>query len=304
MMPGKLWFAAVNKFADYTEQEFQSLLGHRPMRQRSGASNSLLQLQPRNEAFAVSVDWRQNITKDAMDQGGCGSCWAVASVGALESHAVIKFGQSSDVSFEQLVDCVQNPRECGGTGGCSGATAELALEYVKEHGIVKKSDYQNGYMSGGSGHCNTPSAAAAYTTSGFVRLPENDVEPLLAAISNHGPVVVSADASDWSMYSQGIFDSCGKDATLNHAILAMGYGHDKELDKPYILIRNSWGKGWGENGFIRLLRHTGEDQYCGTDRKPLDGVACKGDPDTMAVCGMCGILADSAYPTGLQAVQL
>ena len=28
------------------------------------------------------------------------------------------------------MDCVPNPKSCGGTGGCSGATVELAMSYV------------------------------------------------------------------------------------------------------------------------------------------------------------------------------
>lgn len=66
------------------------------------------------------------------------------------------------------------------------------------------------------------------------------------------------------------------------------------------LIRNSWGPRWGEDGFIRLLRHKDGERYCGVDRHPEVGVGCKGGPRTLPVCGMCGILSDSAYPTGVE----
>jgi len=29
------------------------------------------------------------------------------------------------------VDCAPNPKKCGGTGGCEGATAEVAMDYVQ-----------------------------------------------------------------------------------------------------------------------------------------------------------------------------
>ena len=32
--------------------------------------------------------------------------------------------------LQELVDCVPNPKSCGGTGGCSGATVELAMSYA------------------------------------------------------------------------------------------------------------------------------------------------------------------------------
>jgi len=313
----RLWTATVNnKFGDYTDQEFQALLGHRPMRRQAASSPAALPrlatasfLQEVSAAkdhdnmlsLAASVDWRQkvasNATLAAKDQGACGSCWAVAAAGALELHAAATNAQVEPVSYEQLVDCVENLRQCGGTGGCHGATAELALEFVQNHGLDLASNY-HGYQSGGSGQCTRPSSPALLS-EGYVRLPENEGQPLLEAVATHGPVVVSADASEWSMYANGVFDSCNKDSIINHAILLMGYGEDESLGKKYWLIRNSWGPDWGEAGFIRLLRHSSDEQYCGTDTRPQDGVACMDGPSEMTVCGMCGVLADSAYPTGV-----
>jgi len=312
--PGISWEKAVNKFADYTPSEFAALLGHRPLprhaeRQQPAAAASFLQLKPK-APLEASVDWhmklQSNISKLAKDQGGCGSCWAVASAGALETHAEAKLGKAHAISYEQLVDCTENKKECGGKGGCEGATAELALQYVKEHGVVAKADYK-GYQSGGDKKCHQPSSAFL-TTTGYERLPTNKMQPLLEALATHGPVVVSADASAWSAYSSGVFDGCEKDAVINHAILAMGYGKDEKLNKKFLLIRNSWGPDWGENGYIRLLRHEEEDAYCGIDHNPAAGVACKKDdgkyPATMRVCGMCGITSDSAYPTGVKFVEV
>merc|ERR1719330_1239086 len=302
------WVKAVNKFADFTDEEFHGMLGHRlSQRGRSeGAAppayaSSFLMLGDR---LAETVDYRStlNASLQVKDQGGCGSCWAVAVAGAMETHTEHHHkGPVPPVSFEQLVDCVENPDECGGKGGCTGATAELAMDYVSKHPLAAKSDYK-GYQTGsGEGECKTPENPVI-SIEGFVRLSENKLQPLLEALATQGPVVVSADAGPWGAYSSGVFDSCDKDATINHAILAMGYGNDATLNADYWLIRNSWGADWGEGGFIRLLRHSGDD-YCGTDRKPLDGVGSKGGPATLPVCGMCGVLSDSAYPTGVALLQ-
>merc|ERR1712048_1274305 len=58
---------------------------------------------------------------------------------------------------------------------------------------------------------------------GWERLPENKYLPLLHAVVDHGPVGVSVAASDWSMYSSGIFNGCSKDAVIDHAVTLVGY---------------------------------------------------------------------------------
>lgn len=62
----------------------------------------------------------------------------------------------------------------------------------------------------------------------------------------------------------------------------------------------SWGTAFGEDGYIRLRRHTGTAP-CGIDTDPSGGVGCKHGPKTTTVCGACGILADVSYPTGARA---
>jgi cathepsin L len=35
-----------------------------------------------------------------------------------------------DLSEQQILDCTPNPQKCGGTGGCGGGTAELAMAQI------------------------------------------------------------------------------------------------------------------------------------------------------------------------------
>merc|ERR1719450_2095156 len=77
--------------------------------------------------------------KDVVDQGGCGSCWAVSSASVLRAHMQL-YQKDRKLSAQQMVSCTPNPRECGGKGGCSGATAELAMDWVLHHGLANEED--------------------------------------------------------------------------------------------------------------------------------------------------------------------
>jgi cathepsin L len=135
--------------------------------------------------------------------------------------------------------------------------------------------------------------SGSYGVTGWQTLPSNKAGPLMAALVD-GPVAVAVSAELWFMYYDGIFDSCDRDSVIDHAVVMVGYG--TEGGTGYWTIRNSWGEDWGEHGHIRLLRHdTAEedDKFCGTDRRPGEGMACKPYPTSVEVCGMCGVLYDS-----------
>ena len=95
-------------------------------------------------------------------------------------------------------------------------------------------------------------------------------------LANVGPLAVSVDASLWHAYSGGVFADCAFDANigLNHVVQLVGYGSDPADGGDYWLVRNSWGTGWGEDGYIRLQRQA--EAQCGVDSTPLDGTACVG----------------------------
>jgi len=59
------------------------------------------------------------------------------------------------------------------------------------------------------------------------------------------PVSVAVDATNWSPYQSGIFNTCG--TSLDHAVLLVGVQADGVWK-----IKNSWGPSWGEFGYIRL----------------------------------------------------
>jgi cathepsin L len=255
----------------------------------------------------------------ATNQDSCGSCWAVATTTVLRANAEIK-GINRTFSPQELVSCAPNPHHCGGDGGCSGSTIELAMNWVMEEGLdtnegtpykaqdtqCKKtassllwlgknngdSDLQDMLSIGFHEPKSSSSAGVDLGLRGWERLPENEYQPLLNAVATVGPVGISVAAGEWSLFDSGIFDGCGKDAVIDHAVTLIGYGKDHSSGDKYWLIKNSWGNSWGEHGNIRLLRNEG-NVHCGVDRQPEVGTGCDGGPKSVPVCGMCGILYDT-----------
>lgn len=182
------------------------------------------------------VDWRQKgVSTPVKNQMMCGSCWAFASTAVMESHVAIATGTLYSLSPQELVSCAKNPLHCGGTGGCQGSTAEIAMEYVRVHGFVE--EWAFGYESshGATVECTLRSSSSSSqlqrATSPLLRgnsdngddvetdyldgavagihawavLPRNNYTAVMNAIAKLGPVAVSVACSPWVSYKSGIY---------------------------------------------------------------------------------------------------
>jgi len=297
---GASWTMGINEFSDLTAEEFETIYtgGYKKMPMVSGDARQA----KKSLDLPAAVDWR-NVTSAVKNQGQCGSCWAFATTEMIESYYAIETGSMLGLSAQQVTSCTPNPLTCGGTGGCQGSIPQLGYTYVQLFGHQTEEDYP--YTSGttmATGDCgydytNSPPAVGL---SGYNTLPANDQAAVMTHLAEVGPLAVAVYASGWSSYSGGVFTGCSFDSNiaLNHAVQLVGYGTD-ETDGDYWLVRNSWGSGWGEGGYIKLQRQS--EAQCGTDSTPLDGSACVGGPgsDEQYVCGQCGVLFDTSYPLGV-----
>jgi len=249
-----------------------------------------------------------SVVTPVKNQKSCGSCWTFGSVTALETQIAIKTHKLHVLSEEEPLSCAKNPDHCGGTGGCQGATVEVAYEYISKYGIhtIKTDPYESkpdklvcpkeekNKLRG----LVDESSPTKYSMKGFAVLPGNDEKCLMNALVKHGSVAIAVAASMFHFYGGGIFDTPnGENIDMDHAVTLEGYGTDDGVD--YWLVRNSWGADWGENGYIRIKR----DTTCGYDKTPLDGMFCKYKPDgdinpvhPIKVCGIAGVQYHTVIP--------
>ena len=75
-------------------------------------------------------------------------------------------------------------------------------------------------------------------------------DEIMYAIREFGSVYATmyGEGTNLKHYKSGIFDDPECKKETNHAILIVGWD-----DKSWI-VKNSWGKNWGEDGFFRLKR--------------------------------------------------
>jgi cathepsin L len=303
----KTWKNGINHFSDRTEEELKQLLGYRKELAYLSKSQkeakryvSPFPKQLLNAPIPKHVDWREKgVVTAVKDQGQCGSCWTFGTAETVESHFAIHTGDLMDLSEQQILDCTPNPNQCGGTGGCGGGTAELAMARIIQMGGLS-SEWTYSYQSywGKNFQCqfNTSQTAPIAKLSAYVDCPSNEYSPIIAAVAHAGPLVISVDASSWFAYESGVFDGCNQtNPDIDHAVQLVGYGTDAQHG-DYYLVRNSWSSQWGDQGYIKLRRTANEQTRCGTDLNPSDGTGCANGPKTVTVCGTCGILYDVSYP--------
>ncbi|CAN7039314.1 unnamed protein product [Brassica oleracea var. botrytis] len=252
-LPFKL---AENRFADMTNSEFKAhFLGLNTSSSRLHSSNH--SCDPADNV-PDAVDWRkEGAVTPIRDQGRCGGCWAFATVAAIEGITKIKTGNLIPLSEQQLIDC-----DTGSYNkGCSGGLMETAYEYlIANGGLVALDDYPY-TATDGTGCDQEKSQNKVVTITGYKKVAPNEASLEVAAAQQPVSVGIDADGFIFQFYSSGVFTGyCG--SSLNHAVTVVGYG--EEAGEKYWIVKNTWGTGWGEEGYIRMERgYRKETGKCG-----------------------------------------
>ena len=242
---GLHWEAGPTSISKLPPEERRALLGNE-MPPHVQAIFDTLRPEPGVEerTYRSSFDWRDyDGVTPADDQLDCGSCWAFAACGATEAHIRINEGVILDLSEQQSIDCNFAGSDCD--GGWSGETYKLHMD----PGGVTEECYP--YRAENGTSCRQNQCEKVAIIDGYTYV-SSSVASIKYAVETYGPVSTGMTVyDDLYGYSSGCYEPTGSPEG-GHAVLIVGWDDAMCGGTGAWIVKNSWGKDWGENGFFYI----------------------------------------------------
>nr|XP_056710990.1 cathepsin O [Euleptes europaea] len=236
-------FYGINQFSHLFPEEFRAIY----LRSRPSTVPKYFAESGETEAsLPARFDWRdKNAVTPVRNQETCGGCWAFSVVGSIESAYAMKRNVLEELSVQQIIDCSYN------NNGCNGGSTINALKWLNQTHVklVRDSEYS---FKAQTGLCHYFSRSdfgvsiTGYTAFDF-SMQEEEMKKKLV---KWGPLVAIVDAVSWQDYLGGIIQHHCSSGEANHAVLITGF--DTTGSTPYWIVRNSWGRSWGIDGYARV----------------------------------------------------
>ncbi len=202
----------------------------------------------KNETLPAAVDLRP-LFPVVKNQGHQGACTAFSLVSVFE-YFLMRFSEGKYTDLSEAFSYFNSRREAGNTEIDEGATFNDVLKAAKDYGLCLENlcPYnEDTYNEIPSDESYQDGISRCVTEAKNIQI---DINHIKSAIAKGLPVVVSIKSfGAMRKMANGFVCYDVVDNTVQtdsyHAMVICGYS-DKE---GYFIIRNSWGKDFGDNGY-------------------------------------------------------
>ncbi len=209
--------------------------------------------------YPSSLDWRNvdgaDWTTPIRDQGGCGSCVAFGTTGAIEARYKIARNDPDlepDLSEAHLYYC--SGRQCSYDWGW---WPEAAMDMASGQGVADEACFP--YYAGDQ-PCGLCADWQSRVTTILDWAGSSSTDEMKQALADGGPIEATFSVyDDFYGYTGGVYHYDGESTySGGHAVTLVGYDDAEQ----YWIARNSWGTGWGEGGWFKIgYGECGIDSY-------------------------------------------
>ena len=195
--------------------------------------------------FVPEWDWRnrhgRNWLTPVKDQGICGSCWAFAAVGVVETYINLYYNQlfDYDLSEQEIVSCAS-------PDGCSGDSPGVAFNYMKTGIVLENCFPYTGAINNCDNKCHIPSETITLEDYDW----HSNFELVIKQLLFKAPTTISINSWNHALVLAGY-----KDIQLGQNLFGMiELECDSTLEHQTAwLVKNSWGTDWGLSGYAYFL---------------------------------------------------
>lgn len=251
------WIAVENPISKLSAEKRRNLLGSLPepreTKKKEEGDDEKKDEDITDVKFgaATAWDWRnalggKNWTTTIKNQGGCGSCIAFGTIGAMECQLkILRNDPNINPDFSEAHIFFCNGRQCNKGDPNYGWWRSAALDYLRDIGAPDDPCYPYSDVNQQCKTCSDWQQRATKIT-GWKTITSRD--EMKSWISTKGPLVASYTVyTDFFYYGGGVYEHVWGIVEGGHCVTIVGYN---DGDQCWI-CKNSWGS-WGESGFFRI----------------------------------------------------